>query len=332
MNASRPFKTPTLADVARVAGVSPITASRALANPGLVSAKTIARVREAVEATGYIPNMLAGGLKSTRSMTVACLVPAISVAQFLPTVQSLTDALAAAGYQLVLGQTGYDHAREDALIDTMVARRPDGIVVAGLVHSAAARQKLHRLGIPLVETWDLTEQPVDMLVGFSHQQVGAAVAGFFRRKGWERVGIATGDDHRASLRRQGFTAAWGRDVPVAVGPAPSNMALGRQALSRLLDQEPGLQAVCCSSDQLAQGVVTEALSRGLRVPDDLAVCGFGDAAFAAQMEPSLTTVHVDGAAIGERAAALIIGRCKGEDVGESLTDVGFRIVERASTG
>ena len=332
MNASRPFKTPTLADVARVAGVSPITASRALANPGLVSAKTIARVREAVEATGYIPNMLAGGLKSTRSMTVACLVPAISVAQFLPTVQSLTDALAAAGYQLVLGQTGYDHAREDALIDTMVARRPDGIVVAGLVHSPAARQKLHRLGIPLVETWDLTEQPVDMLVGFSHQQVGAAVAAFFRRKGWERVGIATGDDHRASLRRQGFTGAWGREVPVAVGPAPSNMALGRQALSRLLEQEPRLQAVYCSSDQLAQGVVTEALSRGLRVPEDLAVCGFGDAAFASQMEPALTTVHVDGAAIGERAAALIIGRCKGEDVGESVTDVGFRIVERASTG
>ncbi|ARN19365.1 LacI family DNA-binding transcriptional regulator [Piscinibacter gummiphilus] len=332
MNASRPFKTPTLADVARVAGVSPITASRALANPGLVSEKTIARVREAVEATGYIPNMLAGGLKSTRSMTVACLVPAISVAQFLPTVQALTDALAAAGYQLVLGQTGYDHAREDALIDTMVARRPDGIVVAGLVHSTAARQKLHRLGIPLVETWDLTEQPIDMLVGFSHQQVGAAVAAFFRRKGWERVGIATGDDHRASLRRQGFTGAWGREVPVAVGPAPSNMALGRQALSRLIEQEPRLQAVYCSSDQLAQGVVTEALSRGLRVPEDLAVCGFGDAAFASQMEPSLTTVQVDGAAIGERAAALIIGRCKGEDVGESVTDVGFRIVERASTG
>ncbi|MET0349547.1 MAG: LacI family DNA-binding transcriptional regulator [Rhizobacter sp.] len=332
MNASRPFKTPTLADVARVAGVSPITASRALANPGLVSEKTIARVREAVEATGYIPNMLAGGLKSTRSMTVACLVPAISVAQFLPTVQALTDALAAAGYQLVLGQTGYDHAREDALIDTMVARRPDGIVVAGLVFSTAARQKLHRLGIPLVETWDLTEQPIDMLVGFSHQQVGAAVAAFFQRKGWQRVGIATGDDHRASLRRQGFTTAWGRDVPVAVGPAPSNMALGRQALARLLDQEPGLQAVYCSSDQLAQGVVTEALSRGLRVPEDLAVCGFGDAAFASQMEPALTTVQVDGAGIGERAARLIIGRCKGEDVGEAVTDVGFRIVERASTG
>ena len=164
------------------------------------------------------------------------------------------------------------------------------------------------------------------------REVGAAVAAFFRRKGWQRVGIATGDDHRASLRRQGFVAAWGREVPVAVGPAPSNLALGRRALGRLLQQEPALEAVCCSSDQLAQGVITEALDRGLQVPGQLAVCGFGDAAFASQMEPSLTTVQVDGAAIGERAAALIIGRCKGEDVGQSVTDVGFRIVERASTG
>ncbi|KQT11558.1 LacI family DNA-binding transcriptional regulator [Ramlibacter sp. Leaf400] len=331
MNASRPFKTATLADVARVAGVSPITASRALANPGIVSPRTIERVRQAVETTGYIPNLLAGSLKSNRSMTVACLVPAISVAQFLPTVHTLTDALAAAGYQLVLGQTGYVHAREEALIDTMVARRPDGIVVAGLVHSPAARQKLRRLGIPVVETWDLSDEPIDMLVGFSHQEVGAAVAAFFRRRGWQRVGIATGDDHRASLRRQGFLAAWGREVPVAVGPAPSNLALGRRALGRLLQQEPALEAVFCSSDQLAQGVITEALDRGLQVPGQLAVCGFGDADFAAHMRPALTTVQVDGAAIGARAAQLIIDRRSGAAIAQAITDIGFRIVERTST-
>jgi LacI family gluconate utilization system Gnt-I transcriptional repressor len=332
MNASRPHKTPTLADVARVAGVSTITASRALANPGLVSAKTIARVQEAVEATGYIPNLLAGGLKSTRSMTVACLVPAISVAQFLPMVQTLTDRLAEAGYQLVLGQVGYDHSREEALIDTMVARRPDGLVYAGLVQSAAARQKLKRLGIPVVETWDLTTRPIDMLVGFSHEKVGAAVAKFFRRKGYKRVGIATGDDHRATLRRAGFVQAWGRDVPVAVGPAPSNMALGRQALQRLLAQDAKLEAVFCSSDQLAQGVMMEAASRKLRVPAQLAVCGFGDAEFAAQMVPAMTTVRIAGADMGQRAAELIIARCRGEATGKAVTDVGFEVVERDSTG
>ena len=324
-------KAATLHDVARAAGVSLITASRALGNPALVSDKTIARVQQAVAATGYIPNLLAGGLKSRRSLMVAALVPTISVAQFLPTVQALTETLAAAGYQLILGQTGYDHAREDALINTMVGRRPDGIVVTGLVQSPEARERLRRLGIPVVETWDLSDRPLDMLVGFSHLKVGSAVAGYFLARGWQRLGIATGDDHRASMRREGFLATVGREVPTALVPAPSNLALGRRALAELLQRDPALEAVFCSSDQLAQGVLVEAQVRGLRVPDDLAVCGFGDADFAAHMHPSLTTVHVDGAAIGRLAAQFIVERCRGDAIAQHVVDVGFRIVERQST-
>jgi LacI family gluconate utilization system Gnt-I transcriptional repressor len=89
--------------------------------------------------------------------------------------------------------------------------------------------------------------------------------------------------------------------------------------------------VFCSSDGLAQGVLAEAQSRGLRVPDDLAVVGFGDADFAAHLVPGLTTVHVDGAGIGRRAANLLLARCRGESVEERIVDVGFRIVERQST-
>ena len=325
------FKAATLHDVAREAGVSLITASRALGNPTLVSEKTIARVQQAVEATGYIPNLLAGGLKSKRSHMVAALVPTISVAQFLPTVQALTETLDAAGYQLILGQSGYDHAREEALLNTMISRRPDGMVVTGLVHSPAARERLRRIGIPVVETWDLSDRPIDMMVGFSHLKVGGAVAGYFLGKGWQRLGIATGDDHRASMRREGFVSTVGREVPTAVVPAPSNLALGRRALSELLQQDPELQAIHCSSDQLAHGVLVEARARGLRVPEDLAVCGFGDADFAAHTLPSLTTVHVDGAAIGRIAAELIVERCRGQVVARPVVDVGFRIIEREST-
>ena len=280
--------------------MSLITASRALGNPALVSAKTIERVKQAVEATGYIPNLLAGGLKSKRSMTVAALVPALSVAQFLPTLEAMTASFAAAGYQLILGQTGYDHAREEALINTMISRRPDGIVVTGLVHARASRDRLRGLGIPVVETWDLSERPVDMLVGFSHLKVGSAVAGYFLAKGWQRIGVATGDDQRASMRREGFVAALGRDIPTAVVPAPSNMALGRRALAELLDKEPALEAVHCSSDQLAQGVMIEAQARGKRIPQDLAVCGFGNADFSAHMRPTLT--HGARRRRGDRAA------------------------------
>ena len=325
------LKSVTLHDVARAAGVSLITASRALSNPGVVSDKTIARVQKAVEATGYIPNLLAGGLKSKRSMMVAALVPTISVAQFLPTVQALTESLDAAGYQLILGQSGYDHAREEALLNTMLGRRPDGIVVTGLVQSQAARERLKQASIPVVETWDLSDRPIDMLVGFSHLKVGSAVAGDPLSKGWRRIGIATGDDHRASVRREGFLSVVGRTVPTVVVPAPSDMAAGRRALGATLAQDPQLRAVYCSSDQLAQGVLTEAQARRLRIPEDLAVCGFGDAGFAAHMEPSLTTVQVDGAAIGTLAARLILERCQGRAVDERVIDVGYRIVERQST-
>ena len=328
---SRSPRSVTLHDVAREAGVSLITASRALSNPDKVSEATIERVRAAAEATGYVPNMLAGGLKSQRSLTVAALVPVISVPQFLPTVQALTEELDAAGYQLILGQTGYDRAREPALLQTMVGRRVDGIVVAGLLAADAAVERLRRLGIPVVETWDLTQRPVDMLVGFSHMKVGSTVAGYFLAKGWRRLGIATADDERARQRMEGFQSAAGSDVTTAVVKAPGTVRAGRQALADLLSRDPALRAVYCSSDVMAHGVLTEARARGLRVPQDLAVCGFGDADFAAWLEPALSTVHIAGADIGRKAAQMILQRCHGQAVEPRVLDVGFEIVERAST-
>lgn len=325
-------KSVTLHDVARQAGVSLITASRALSNPGMVSAKTIARVQQAAEAVGYIPNLIAGGLKSRRSLMVAAVVPDIGVTQFLPTIKALTETLEAAGYHLILGQSSYDDSREEALLNAMIGRRPDGIVVTGLIQSEAARERLRQSGIPVVETWELSDRPVDMAVGFSHVKVGSAVAGYFLAKGWQRVGIATGDDRRARIRSEAFVSTFGRAVPTAVVPAPSNLPLGRRALAELLEKEPRLQAICCSSDQLAQGVLVEAQARGLRVPEDLAVCGFGDAEASAHMAPSLTTVQVDAAHIGEIAARLILDKCKGLPVEPRIVDVGFRVIERASTG
>jgi LacI family transcriptional regulator, gluconate utilization system Gnt-I transcriptional repressor len=324
-------KSATLHDVARVAGVSLITASRALSRPEVVSPATLERVRQAVQATGYIPNRLAGGLKTQRSMTVGALVPFIAVPQFLPSVEALTEELGRAGYQLIIGQTGYDGAREVGLLDTLLGRRVDALVVTGLLKASPATERLRRLGVPVVETWDLTERPLDMLVGFSHTHVGSAVAGFFLQRGWRDVGIASGNDERALRRRAAFVAAVGRDVPTALVPAPSSLARGRAALGELLAGTPHLRAVFCSSDGLAEGVLTEARARGLRVPGDLAVVGFGDADFAAHLEPSLTTVRIDAGLIGRRAAQLVLERCRGEAVAERIVDVGFTIVERGST-
>ncbi len=329
----------TLGDVARLAGVSPITASRALNTPEQVAPETLARVREAVARTGYVPNRLAGGLASARSRLVAAVVPTIAGPVFMEMVQSLTAALADAGYQLMLGQSGYTESREDALLEAIIGRRPDGIVLTGIMHSAEGRRRLLASGIPVVETWDLTPTPIDMLVGFSHVDAAAAVARHLHGKGRRRLALISADDERAQRRNRGFAdeavrlglAADAAAVPVELVPAPTTLGSGRVGLARLLARVPEVDAVFCSSDMLALGVLTEAAARGLAVPRQLAVVGFGDLGFAADTEPALSTVRIDGTAIGRRAAGFIVDRAEGRAVGEKVVDLGFRVVERASS-
>ena len=324
----------TLHDVARLAGVAPMTASRALNTPSRVSPAVLERVQEAVRATGYVRNHAAGALASTRSRLVAAVVPTLAGPVFLPTIQALTAALADHGYQLLLGQSGYVDSREDALLDAIIGRRPDGIVLTGIVHSPESRKRLLSAGIPVVETWDLASDPLDMLVGFSHEDVGRSVAAFLHAKGYRRLAVVAADDTRSRRRRDAFCEAArerGLDAPRAIAvPAPATLRSGRGALSELLQQPGGIDAVFCSSDLVALGVLTEARARGLAVPAQLAVVGFGDHEFSADLEPALTTVRIDGAAIGRQAAQFIVERAEGRESAMRVVDIGFAIVDRAS--
>jgi LacI family gluconate utilization system Gnt-I transcriptional repressor len=291
-------------------------------------------VREAVARTGYVPNRVAGGLASSRSRLAAALVPTIASPVFLETVQALTEEFDAAGYQVMLGQSGYGTEREDALLDALIGRRPDGIIVTGIMHSPEARRRLGAAGIPVVETWDLTPTPIDMLVGFSHEKVGTAVAEFLHYRGARRPGVVSANDYRAGLRLRGFEAASRRlgmgHVPTELVPTPTTLGSGRRALARLLDAHPHTDAVFCSSDMLALGVLTEALARGVRVPEQLRVMGFGDNNFAADTHPALSTVRIDGNAIGRQAARFVIERAEGRDVAAKVVDLGFKLIGRAS--
>ncbi|MEO5738718.1 MAG: LacI family DNA-binding transcriptional regulator [Variovorax sp.] len=324
----------TLHDVARLAGVAPITASRALNTPAQVSPDVLKKVTDAVGRTGYVRNRLAGGLASARSRLVAAVVPTIAGPVFLQTVQALTEALAEHGYQLMLGQSGYVDSREDALLEAIIGRRPDGIVLTGIMHSAQGRKRLLAAGIPVVETWDLTPTPIDMLVGFSHPEVGRAVAEFLQARGRRRLAVVAGDDERSTRRLQAFSqaaaAAGLREVAVVTVPAPTTLKSGRAGLGELLQRMPDTDAVFCSSDLLALGVMTEAQARGIAVPAQLAVVGFGDLAFSADLYPALTTVRIDGMAIGRQAARFIVDRAEGREVAPRVVDIGFSIVARES--
>jgi LacI family gluconate utilization system Gnt-I transcriptional repressor len=329
----------TLNEVARIAGVSPMSVSRALNGPDQVSAAIYARVREAVEKTGYVRNMMAGGLASNKSRLVAALVPTIAGPVFQESVESLTTTFEAAGYQVILGQSGYASGeREEALLEALIGRRPAGIVMTGVMRSAKSRRLLAAAGIPVVETWDLTPTPIDMLVGFSHDAVSRCVARFLMGLGRRCPALVSGDDDRAQRRNAAFIrsiaeeggTSW--DVPVELVKAPTTVGGGREATRAILARCPEVDAIFCSSDLLALGVLIEAQAQGISIPGRLAVVGFGDLQFAQDLFPSLTTVRIDGTRIGQEAAGRIIQRAEGLTTSEPIIDVGFELIERESTG
>jgi LacI family gluconate utilization system Gnt-I transcriptional repressor len=271
-------------------------------------------------------------LSSRRSRIIAAIIPTVASPIFAGSLSALTDELDAAGYHVVLGLTGYgSDVAEEELVAAVLGRRPDGLLLTGTQHSPATMRRLAVAGVPVVEIWELTDAPADMVVGFDHAAIGAAVAALFLAQGYRRFAAIGADDPRAVARRRGFIQALpaGSVVLDHALPAPASMRAGRDAVSRLpLGGEP--VALFCSSDLAAAGVVIEAAIRGIAVPGQLAVCGFGDLEVGRAIHPALTTVSVDGAEIGRTAAKCLLARLSGGEAARRI-EIPFRVVEREST-
>ncbi|MDR5745888.1 LacI family DNA-binding transcriptional regulator [Caballeronia sp. LZ029] len=320
-----------ITDVAAIAGVSPITVSRVFNAPDTVAPETLARVRHAVAELGYVPNRLAGGLSSAKSRLIAAIVPTVAHSLFSETVQVFSDTMSRAGYQVLLGLSGYSDEDEAPLLDAVLSRRPEGVFLTGVAHTPTLRERLRKIGIPIVETWDMSDDPIDMLVGFSHYRIGVMVAERFLARGTRRPALVSANDQRALARRRGFVETLAKhgvnDVAEMLMPPPSSIALGKEGLRRVLEMRAGVDAIFCSSDLLALGVVSEARRLAIDIPGRIAVCGFGDLEFTADAIPALTTVRVDGKRIGATAARCLIDRLGGA-TDKTLVDVGFEMVER----
>ena len=239
---SNPARAVTKEDVARVAGVSHITVSRVINSPDKVAPATRERVQAEIARMGYIPNLLAGGLASRRTRIVAAVVPTIGHSIFAETVRGMSEYLMAHGYQLLLGQSDYSEDIETRLVEAFIGRRVDGLVLTGVQHTAATLQRLKTAGIPVVETWDLTPEPIDMLAGFSNYDAGAAMGDYLVEQGYRRIAFVGGEDPRGVARLAGLSAALKRHrlrAPIRITASPGSFLQGgREAMVTLLEQHP----------------------------------------------------------------------------------------------
>jgi len=328
-----------MADVAAAAGVSMQTVSRALRFPDTVTAENRRLIDEAIRKTHYVHNLAASHLASHKSNTVAAVIPTLSASIFAETMQHFSEVLHREGYQIFLGNTDYSLEREEAVIRSLLGRRPDGVFLIGAHHTRTSVTLLKRAGIPVVEGWDMTDTPIDRLVGFSNHAAISELARHLVRSGREKVvfaGVLRKGDTRAAERRDGFVAVMealfpGKAPRLAIArDLPLTMASGADLLRRALARYPEADAIMFSSDVIASGALQESIRIGLKVPERLAITGFGDFELARHLIPSLTTVAVPSAEIGREAARLLLEGMRGTKSEKTLVDMGFRLMIRDS--
>lgn len=331
---SKKTPVPKLEDVASRAGVSPATVSRFYNNPAIVAPETAKRIRSAVAAIGYVPDLMAGGLASRRSRLVAVLVPEIAHSIFNDTMEAMAKELSKDGNIVMLGLTGSDNKEMPVLIEAALARRAEGIILSGILTDKAIREQLNSRDTTVIETWGLPEKPIDVAVGFSHAEIGKQVARFLLSRGYRRPHLAVGDGERARTRRDAFVKEWtsggGAKPTETPVPIPTHFGHARLVWRQIAEQSLRADVAVCGSDLLAQGLIVEAQAARMRVPDDLAVVGFGNHPVAGEMRPTITSVDVDGARIGREAVSLLRRRAAGEKIETRVIDVGFRLIARES--
>lgn len=330
---SKLTKNPTLEDVAKLARVSTATVSRFINNPSVVTEKTAKRIQTAITELGYIPNMLAGGLASNKSKLVAVLIPQLVPSIFNDTIEAMVNELSAAGSVVMLGLTELNIARADQLVMAALSRRAEAIILTGEV-SPKTRDLLRQSKTSVIEMWDLAEDPIDLAVGFSHAAIGKDIARFLKARGYIRPHYIATKSRRAEERHQAFRDEWtahggknitsdGLEIPLRFGNARTAFA----AIKRL-DVMPDV--VICGSDNLALGMIIEAQASGLKIPQDIAIVGFGNSDIAGETRPTLTSIDIDGTRIARECIAVLQSRARGEGITNKRIDVGFRLIARES--
>jgi LacI family transcriptional regulator, gluconate utilization system Gnt-I transcriptional repressor len=322
-------------DVAREAKVARVTVSRVLNEPDKVKPTTRKVVLEAIRRLGYVPDRVAGSLASRRSGVIGAIVPSLSNAWFADTMDGLAETLAESGFQLMLGQSRYRLEEEEALAESFIGRRVDALVLTGVHHMPSLVQRLRQIKLPVVETWELTTDPIDCVVGFSNFSAGKAVGEHLWRSGRRHIGFIGAHEKRAVQRLEGLQDSLQKhgasELNVELVEPPSAIHDGSAKLGLLLERCPDLDAVFCSNDTLAVGALFECQKRHRAVPNRLAIVGFSDLPIASACIPSLTTVRVPARNIGVAAGHALLKRLTTpNEASAQAIDLGFELITRES--
>lgn len=327
----------TLADVALIAGVSAITVSRVINQPDKVSPVMREKIQKAIDELGYIPNRSASALASARSGVIGVAIPSLSNVVFNDVLRGIYDVAGPSGFQILLVDTLYSPFEEERMVRTLLSQSPEAMIVTGGDQTEITRKLLSKAGIPVVQIMETLDDPIDMNVGFSQQQASYDVVRELLKRGYTKIAyIGARMDRRTQQSLTGYrTAMEERDLLhkefIVTTPRPSSVGVGGELFHSLISNCNGeCEAVCCSNDDLALGVLFESQRMNLSVPGDIALCGFNDVEIAALVNPSLSSVYVPRYEMGAIATRMVLSALSGDSEMIRKVDQGYELKMRAS--
>lgn len=324
----------TLSDVAAHAGVSAVTVSRVLRKPEMVSTDLRQRVEKAVGELAYVPNQLASALASARTGTIGVVVPSFTNGVFGDYLRGIHDILVPAGFQVLVLNSRYLKGAEERAIATLVGQHPEAMILAGIDQTETARRHLRQTGVPVVQTMELADDPIDINIGLSQRAAGYAATRHLIDLGHRDVVHVAGPNEWFDARSR--IVGWRDEMLEAGLPVPPMIAggwdpvHGYEIARRLVAERRLPTAIFAANDPMALGMLRAFHEAGVRVPDDVSLVGFDDVEGADYYEPPLTTVRQPFGAVGLRSIQVLLAALEGAPASRTL--IAPELVVRASTG
>jgi LacI family transcriptional regulator len=334
-DSSRSSRAVTLTDVARLAGVSISTASKALNGRDEVAPATRERVLAAAGRLSFSPNQLARGLLAGRTGTVGLLTSDLEGRFVIPILMGAEDAFGAGQVSVFLCDARGDTIREQHQLRALLSRRVDGLIVVG--RQTDPRPSLgHDIPVPVVYAYAPSDDPQDLSLTPDNVSAGRLAVEHLLASGRRRFAHISGDPEYAAAqdRAIGARAALadaGLDLVAEVFSEWSE-SWGRDATALLLSQHPDVDAILCGSDQIARGALDTVRDFGRVVPDDVAVMGFDNwEVLTTNARPQLTSIDANLQQLGRTAAQRVFAALDGVDIGSGTHYQPVRLVIRGST-
>ena len=322
----------SIRDVAKETGLSIATVSRVMNGNANVNSKTRQQVLDACERLDYLPNSAARALSTSRSKTVAAIIPTIEHSVFAKFISGIEQTLGEHGYSLVMAVSNADEKEELKAARKLLGMGAEAFILSGARHDTALLQSLLRHDVPHVFTsiWD-PDNPV-ATIGYDNAKLAEEAVEYLVSMGHRKISVVHGplfESDRTAARKEGAEKAANSTTNLQFFETDLSISGGKAALGRLLSTNADCTAVLCFSDVLAMGVYFGLAETGKSIPKDLSVMGFDNLDWAGETVPALTTINLPASGMGRIVAKQIV-QCL--ETGSPLRKqrLSAEIVERAS--